>query len=266
MNKQPCMVWLPVDHRKLGEDGHQMPYLVLGDKYARAVIDSVQAQPVLFPLAGSAQIASLIGLVDGVFLTGSPSNVHPSHFGQGVANPALPLDPQRDGLTLALVRACLDQAVPLLGVCRGFQEINVALGGSLHQAVHAVPGKRDHREPEGTALEVQYGPAHAVRLRPGSEFALWAGGERAMATRCTARAWIVWRAACRWKPRVTTGWWRRSRCKARVVLPAPCSGIRSGAAPTIRFMPPCSRLLAKRAANGSSNDWRSVPDGATRKN
>ena len=180
MNKQPCMVWLPLDHRNLGEGDNQMPHLVLEEKCARVIIDSVQAQPVLFPLAGSAQIASLIGLVDGVFLTGSPSNVHPSHFGQGVANPALPLDPQRDGLTLAVVRACLDQAVPLLGVCRGFQEINVALGGSLHQAVHAVPGKRDHREPEGTSLEVQYGPAHAVRLRPGSEFALWAGGERAM--------------------------------------------------------------------------------------
>ena len=180
MKIPPCMVWLPVDHRKLGEDGHQMPYLVLGDKYARAVIDSVQAQPVLFPLAGSAQIAGLIRLVDGVLLTGSASNVHPSHFDQNVANPALPLDPERDGLTLALVRTCLDQAVPLLGVCRGFQEINVALGGSLHQAVQLVPGKRDHREPEGASLDVQYGPAHAVRLRPDSEFARWAGAEQAM--------------------------------------------------------------------------------------
>ncbi|MEO6625233.1 MAG: gamma-glutamyl-gamma-aminobutyrate hydrolase family protein [Burkholderiaceae bacterium] len=180
MNTPPCLVWLPVDHRKLGEDGHQMPYLVLGDKYARAVTQSVRAQPVLFPLAGSAQIVGLIGLVDGVLLTGSPSNVHPSHFDQGVADPSLPLDPDRDGLTLALVRACVEQAVPLLGVCRGLQEINVALGGSLHQAVHGVPAMRDHREPAGATLEVQYGPSHAVTLRAGSNFARWAGGERAM--------------------------------------------------------------------------------------
>ena len=179
MNTPPCMVWLPVDHRKLGEDGHQMPYLVLGDKYARAVTDSVRAQPVLFPLAGSAQIAGLIGLVDGVLLTGSPSNVNPSHFDQGVVDPSLPLDPERDALTLALVRACVEQAVPLLGICRGFQEINVALGGSLHQAVHEVSGMRDHREPAGATLQVQYGPGHAVNLRAGSDFASWAGAERA---------------------------------------------------------------------------------------
>ena len=180
MNTTPCLVWLPADHRELGEDGHQMPYLVLGDKYARAVLDSVGAQPVLFPLAASAHIASLLEQVCGVMLTGSPSNVHPSHFDQDVADRSLPLDTARDSLTLDLVRTCVAQAVPLLGICRGFQEINVALGGSLHQAVHAVPGLRDHREPSGAALDVQYGPAHAVNLRAGSDFARWAGGERAM--------------------------------------------------------------------------------------
>ena len=76
-------------------------------------------------------IASLLELVDGVMLTGSASNVHPSHFGETVANPALPLDTHRDTLTLALVKACIAADVPLLGICRGFQEINVALGGTL---------------------------------------------------------------------------------------------------------------------------------------
>lgn len=175
-----ALVWLPADHRFLGEDGSQMPFLVLGDKYARAVKDCAGAQPVLFPLAGAEQIPALLAVVDGVMLTGSPSNVHPSHFDEEVADPALPLDPQRDALTLALVRACRDAGVPLLGICRGFQEINVALGGSLAQSVHASPGYFDHREPEGLGLNDAYARlAHEVHFVPGSAFALWAGAETA---------------------------------------------------------------------------------------
>jgi len=147
MNKPPSMVWLPADHRLLGDHGHQMPFLLLGDKYARAVKVGAQAQPVMFPLASADQIDELLALVDGVMLTGSPSNVHPSHFDEPVADPSLPLDAERDQLTLALVRACVQQGVPLLGICRGFQEINVALGGTLYQQVQNVPGRMDHREP-----------------------------------------------------------------------------------------------------------------------
>ena len=179
MDKPPGMVWLPMDHRLLDDDGQQMPFVVLGDKYARAVRDSVHGQAVLFPLADATQIPDLLALVDGVMLTGSPSNVDPAYFSQPVADPSLPLDPQRDALTLALVRACLHDAVPLLGLCRGFQEINVALGGTLHQQVHVVPGMRDHREPSGAPVEVQYGAAHEVIFEPGSVFAEWAGADRA---------------------------------------------------------------------------------------
>ena len=174
------LVWLPADHRLLGEDGSQMPFFVLGDKYARAVKECAHAQPVLFPLADAAQIPALLAVVDGVLLTGSASNVHPSHFNQEVVNPDLPLDRQRDALTLALVRACQAASVPLLGICRGFQEINVALGGSLEQAVHARPGHFDHREPEGLGLNEAYARlAHEVRFVPGSAFAHWAGAETA---------------------------------------------------------------------------------------
>lgn len=175
-----ALVWLPADHRFLGEDGSQMPFLVLGDKYARALKDCANAQPVLFPLADAAQIPALLAVVDGVMLTGSPSNVHPSHFDEEVENPALPLDLQRDALTLALVRACQQAGVPLLGICRGFQEINVALGGSLAQTVHARPGHFDHREPEGLGLNEAYARlAHEVRFVPGSVFAQWAGADTA---------------------------------------------------------------------------------------
>ena len=154
MNQSPpCMVWLPADHRLLGDHGHQMPFLMLGDKYARAVKVGAQAQPIMFPLADTEQIDDLLALVDGVMLTGSPSNVHPTHFDEDVADPSLPLDPARDALTLALVKACVREGVPLLGVCRGFQEINVALGGTLHQRVQDVPGLMDHREPKSAPFD-----------------------------------------------------------------------------------------------------------------
>jgi putative glutamine amidotransferase len=179
MKKPLPLVWLPADHRLLGSDGRTMPFLVLGDKYARAVKDSAQAQPVVFALADAEQIADLLDGVDGVMLTGSPSNVHPSHFGADVENTALPLDPQRDALTLQLVRACLDKAVPLLGICRGFQEINVALGGSLHQQVQTVVGMQDHREVAGQSYELQYAPSHPIAIAAGSRMAQWAGGQTA---------------------------------------------------------------------------------------
>jgi putative glutamine amidotransferase len=164
----------------LGTAERSMPFLVLGDKYARAVKVNAQAQPVLFPLADASQIGELLALVDGVMLTGSPSNVHPSRFGAELARPDLMLDEARDSLTLELVRACIAQAVPLLGICRGFQEINVALGGSLHQLVHELPGRLDHREsPEGS-YEQQYGPSHTVRFDADSNFARWAGGLEAV--------------------------------------------------------------------------------------
>lgn len=170
------LVWLPVDHRVLGEDGAGMPYIVVGDKYLRAITTAAGAQPVLFPLADVSQIGALLELVDGVMLTGSPSNVHPSHFDQTVDDPDLPLDPARDGITLALVNACLAAAVPIFGICRGFQEINVALGGSLLQAVQTQPGKFDHRGPEKASIDHAYRPVHDVEFVGDSQFAKWAGG------------------------------------------------------------------------------------------
>lgn len=179
MTKRPCLVWLPMDHRLLGDHDHKMPYLVLGDKYARAIKVGADAQPVLFPLASVQQIPALLNLVDGVMLSGSASNVHPSHFDETVSDPDLPLDAQRDALTLALVKACIERRVPLLGVCRGFQEINVAMGGTLHQRVHLVPGLTDHRALDDAPIEQQYAPSHAVSFVKGSVFTEWAQGESA---------------------------------------------------------------------------------------
>jgi len=167
---------MPADHRLLGDHGRAQPFLLLGDKYARAVKVGADAQPVMFPLADADSVPALLAAVDGVVLTGSPSNVHPRHFGEPVADPALPLDEARDEVTLAVVRHALSAGIPLLGICRGFQEINVALGGSLHQAVHALTGHLDHREPKTAPLEEQYAPRHDVTLQPGSLLHRLAGG------------------------------------------------------------------------------------------
>lgn len=169
-------VWMPADHRNMAFENDDLPYLMLGHKYADAIKRGAQAQPVVLALASSDEIESLISQVDGVMLTGSPSNVHPSHFGQELADPSLPLDPLRDSLTLPLIQACLKHGVPLLGVCRGFQEINVALGGSLHQEVQRVPGMADHRENYGVPVNERYALAHSVRLAPRSLLSEWAGG------------------------------------------------------------------------------------------
>ena len=169
------LVWLPACHRNL-DLSDPGGYSVLADRYAAAVTD-FGLQPVLFPLAEAGDIPDLLPLVDGVLLTGSPSNVEAVHFGASVLPTDL-LDPRRDQLTMRLVREALGAAVPLFGVCRGLQEMNVALGGTLFQKVHEQPEYLDHREPESATLEEQFAERHDVLLAPGSPFAEWAGGTR----------------------------------------------------------------------------------------
>jgi putative glutamine amidotransferase len=170
------LVWLPACHRNLDLDDPG-GYTVLADRYALAVTQ-LGLQPVLFPMAEAEDIPCLLPLVDGVLLTGSPSNVEATHFGASVLPTDL-LDPRRDKLTMSLVRTAIAKAVPLFGVCRGLQEINVALGGSLYQSVHGEAGMLDHREPDDEDLALQFAERHDVLLEPGSEFAQWAGGTRA---------------------------------------------------------------------------------------
>ena len=136
----------------------------------RKYVDAVRlagALPLIAPPLDSGQLGELLDGVDGVLMTGSPSNVHPSNFGQGVHDPSLPLDPERDAWTLLLARLALERGVPLLAICRGTQEVNVALGGSLHQAVHEVPGLNDHRDDDSGTVEQQYAAAHPVAVVAG---------------------------------------------------------------------------------------------------
>lgn len=141
-------------------------------KYVDAVVSGAGAMPLILPALGAAaDLGALLEAADGVMLTGSPSNIDPALYGDTLRDGAAPLDRARDATTLPLIRAALARGLPLLAICRGLQEVNVALGGTLHQAVHAVAGMLDHRENEDDAIGRQYAPAHRVRLAPGGRLA-----------------------------------------------------------------------------------------------
>ncbi|HMB61227.1 MAG TPA: gamma-glutamyl-gamma-aminobutyrate hydrolase family protein, partial [Xanthomonadales bacterium] len=104
---------------------------------------------------------------DGLFLTGSPSNMDPSHYMGNPSRPGTWHDAERDLAALDLIPAAIRAGMPLMAVCRGFQEMNVAFGGSLHQHVHELPGYRMHKENPDDPLDVQYAPLHSVEFTPG---------------------------------------------------------------------------------------------------
>ena len=146
-------------------------------KYLEAVQRGAGCMPLVLPALGAqVDLDAVLAIADGILLSGSPSNVQPGLYGEQVRDPALQLDPARDATTLPLIRAALERGIPLLAVCRGLQEINVALGGTLHQAIHEAPGMQDHREDQAQPLELQYGPAHRVVLVPGGRLADLLGG------------------------------------------------------------------------------------------
>jgi putative glutamine amidotransferase len=131
-------------------------------RYAAAVLSGAGAVPIMIPPMGEASLAVLDRL-DGLVLSGSPSNVHPSHYDGGDSLTPEMHDLERDATTLRLIPEALARGMPLLAICRGIQELNVALGGTLHQKLHEVPGRMDHRGGRGT-LEERYGPRHLVFL------------------------------------------------------------------------------------------------------
>lgn len=144
------------------------PFHVVGEKYLHAIIDGADALPLMIPvMAEHIHIDELLQQVDGVFLTGSLSNVEPQHYDGEPSEPGTLHDPHRDATTLPLARAVLKAGVPLMAVCRGFQELVVALGGTLHQKVHEVEGYHDHRENPADPIDVMYGPSHPVDLVEG---------------------------------------------------------------------------------------------------
>ena len=150
-----------------------------GEKYLAAITVAAEGLPVVIPALGSAGAGpELLERLDGLFLTGSPSNVEPHHYDGRVIDPQIAHDPHRDATILPLIRTAVRIGLPLLGVCRGFQEMNVAFGGTLHQKVHEVDSLDDHREDSTAPLPVRYQPTHPVFLTMNGELAKLAGGER----------------------------------------------------------------------------------------
>ena len=161
--KRP-VIGIPADRRIIGPH----PVHAVGEKYIRAVAEAADAIPLLIPaLADLIDSDEILDCVDGILFTGSPSNVEPFHYAGPPSAPGTLHDPHRDAVTLPLIPRAVQAGLPVLGICRGFQEMNVAFGGTLHQRLHEVPGFFDHRDDESQPLEVQYGPAHEVMLEPG---------------------------------------------------------------------------------------------------
>jgi putative glutamine amidotransferase len=150
----------------------------VAEKYLDALIDAAGCLPLLIPSVGSRlDLCQLLDTLDGLLLTGSPSNVEPARYGGEPSKEGTLHDPARDATTLPLIREAIRRDLPILAICRGIQELNAALGGTLHQRVHELPGRLDHRT-KTDAPGGSYGPAHEVALIPGGVLARLAGADR----------------------------------------------------------------------------------------
>src|SRR3981081_4676488 len=157
---------------------------MVGERNLRAVAEVSGALPLMFAAAPEiTDIGALLDVVDGVVLTGARANVHPTRFGTEPHPKHEPYDIPRDDLALSLTEACVARGVPLFGICRGLQEMNVAFGGSLHPEIRELPGRINHRLPRLGNREIPRDPTlisadrHDVRLFPGGAFAPLLGCE-----------------------------------------------------------------------------------------
>ena len=161
--QHPPLVGIPCDRRAVGLH----PFHMVGEKYIAAVRGGAGALPLLIPvLDPPLAVDDVLASVNGLLFTGSLSNVAPRRYGGHDPRDANLLDEARDDTTLPLLLAAIAAGVPAFCLCRGFQELNVALGGTLHQHLEELPGRIDHRD-KGTTADEKYAPAHEVSLVPG---------------------------------------------------------------------------------------------------
>ncbi len=159
-----AVIGVPADRRMV--DPH--PFHMVGEKYLQALVDGAEALPLIVPVfVQPLDVDEILEHVDGLLFTGSPSNIEPYHYDGEPSEPGTWHDPERDALTLPLAKRAFEQGVPVLALCRGHQELNVVLGGTLHQKVHEIPGYHSHKENPDDPIDVQYGPSHAVNLVEG---------------------------------------------------------------------------------------------------
>jgi putative glutamine amidotransferase len=157
---------------------------MVGERNLRAVTDVAGALPLMFgAMPDVTEIGALLDVVDGVLLTGARANVHPTRFGLEADLRYEPYDDARDTLALELAQVCVARGIPLFGICRGLQEMNVAFGGSLHPEIRELPGRMNHRMPRLDNGEIHPDPAivfadrHDVHLTRGGAFAQLLGRE-----------------------------------------------------------------------------------------
>ncbi|MDX1281222.1 gamma-glutamyl-gamma-aminobutyrate hydrolase family protein [Shewanella colwelliana] len=151
------------------QDRNGHPYQVMTHKYMQPIVEFANCIPLLVPSCfGIDDIEQYLDMADGVYLSGAGSNIDPALYGQENLTPEKTQDVDRDNFDIAIIHAALKRKLPLLGVCRGMQEINVALGGDLHQKVYAEDHLDDHREDPNTSVDEQYGPRHTVNIVPGT--------------------------------------------------------------------------------------------------
>ncbi len=169
------LIGIPADRRMIGHHW----FHAVGEKYIAAIAEAAGARPILIPsLGGTLDLKELLEDFDGLMLTGSPSNVDPQRYRGPASEPGTLHDPHRDATTLPMIPAAVEAGLPVIGICRGFQEMNVAFGGTLWQKIHEVPGFENHREEPDQPLDVQYGPAHEVVLEPGGVLRRLAGTDK----------------------------------------------------------------------------------------
>jgi putative glutamine amidotransferase len=168
------VIGIPADRRLLGSHW----FHCVGEKYINAVVQAAAAVPVLVPALGERYLRDWLASFDGILFTGSPSNVEPHRYRGPKSSPGTLHDPERDATTLPMISGAIEAGVPVFGICRGFQDINVALGGTLTQKLQDLPGNLDHREDANLPLEEQYGPSHEIELIEGGMLHKIAGSRK----------------------------------------------------------------------------------------
>ena len=159
----------------------EYPVQAVGVSNIRAVAELTGALPLIVPaLPMAGNIPDLLDACDGFVLTGGRPNVHPSHYGVEPTEKHGSFDPDRDAVTLPLIRECVARGVPIFGICRGFQEVNVAFGGSLHPEIREIPGRMNHRMPPDGTLEEKFEHRHVVRLTRGGTFHRMLGSDEVL--------------------------------------------------------------------------------------
>ncbi|MEO6173021.1 MAG: gamma-glutamyl-gamma-aminobutyrate hydrolase family protein [Arenimonas sp.] len=176
MHRRPLVI-VPADRKISGQHAYHMA----GEKYLSALSQGSEVLPLILPsLTPMLPLAEVMRNADGLFLTGSYSNIEPHHYSDEPSYEGNLHDPHRDANCLPIIQMAIEMQIPVLAVCRGFQEVNVALGGSLHQKVQEVPGLDDHRENVDDNLDQQYADSHLISLTTDGVLAQLAGKSSVM--------------------------------------------------------------------------------------